>query len=768
MDYFELLEQNTDDAKIQFQLYKACLNGAGEGASEAQEWLERAAENGHPEAVELLDLASKSDNRSTDKDYSNMSLLELTDLAKEDYYAAKALYSKMRGDISQVDAIKYLELICSFEESNTEDFEVLAYNKFLAYTKRLNISAEEVRAACENAIELGSQKAKRLLLNLYTSNPYTLSLAKDIENDVFKLSDDIARSGDFKDKFYHYCMLFSEEYSTVKANTSILKKAWKEELINSSELSNYPHIKSFLEGNDGYQLNNLLFIMSGQSDFESSPEFLPSILAIAVFIHQADSFPNNILNIEDPYFQYGNYARMKMQNALEKYKKTIEEEEHQKSLEEENERRIEQEKSEENSHNPCINNNAYIPPQYSWQPSTTINSKNKKSVIQKYFELLKTNNITRIISLALVGFVFLLCVSGGIKHSVNKNRIDLTKYFVSSNLVLEGYEQHGTIISSAYDLLDWEGLYASSTQEISVEDFKNLFKCEFDGSTENLSNGDKVSLKVTWNKNEVNNIFGKKIMQKGEVEFTFKINNLSSKPSFNLFKYVNVQFEGTDGKVKIKISSMTTDENLYGYNIKDSVSGKDNVAAFNIYRNDVHIDTYFVYLNTETIGTFKIGDEVFYSVQGAQKVTLNCVSQKGNNEIACVESSLFEVKGLDTLVTSKDMIRKDDVNKFIKLSKTYVTDYAYDGTYFISDSITDDYKTAIVALYHYTSFNIRYDAFIIMYDPAINEDGNITSYSYEYIVFSKNILPVNENYDISKTLTDNFKCTSDVNKGKLD
>lgn len=169
MNYYELLEMDTDDANVQLQLYYCCLTGNGKGIDDPYKWLKLSAENGNSEAQKILSDIEKNniDNQEAQvnekvKEYENTDTIDLVELANYDYYAAKELYRRrLLGGKRSFLQIDYLKRICKFEQATVEDFEQLveAYNDAIECNEP--IVWDEFEYACQNAYEMSSKKTDR-------------------------------------------------------------------------------------------------------------------------------------------------------------------------------------------------------------------------------------------------------------------------------------------------------------------------------------------------------------------------------------------------------------------------------------------------------------------------------------------------------------------------------------------------------------------------------------------------------------------------------
>ena len=73
--FYDLMEENTDDAGIQYEIGLCYLNGDGteKDTAEAEKWLTRAANQGHEQAKALLE----SGNHDTPEKPAETDILEL-------------------------------------------------------------------------------------------------------------------------------------------------------------------------------------------------------------------------------------------------------------------------------------------------------------------------------------------------------------------------------------------------------------------------------------------------------------------------------------------------------------------------------------------------------------------------------------------------------------------------------------------------------------------------------------------------------------------
>ena len=244
-NYEKLLEMDTDnDSDVQLQLYKECIAGAGGGKSEAMEWLNLAVENGNEEAVEILN-SINNENSPKENKYANLSMLQLLEMADFDYKAAKELYCNRNKNVSYDEQINYLTKLCSFEEADCEDYENLArayygilYKEIIidrnirSIKNKINKYCHSIINTCENAIELGSKKARVYLANIL------LLLFPKSEN-TFEICNQVATEGSICNKFLHYVAI---KYNVTNAPNQMYLPAWEE------ELNNYP---GFLNSNIG-------------------------------------------------------------------------------------------------------------------------------------------------------------------------------------------------------------------------------------------------------------------------------------------------------------------------------------------------------------------------------------------------------------------------------------------------------------------------------------------------------------------------------------
>lgn len=103
------MEENTDDASIQYEIGLCYLNGDGteKDTAEAEKWLTRAANQGHEQAKALLE----SGNHGTPEEPAETDILELCmkaeDGDKDAQYAAARYF--MAHGMAQTEADRYLK-----------------------------------------------------------------------------------------------------------------------------------------------------------------------------------------------------------------------------------------------------------------------------------------------------------------------------------------------------------------------------------------------------------------------------------------------------------------------------------------------------------------------------------------------------------------------------------------------------------------------------------------------------------------------------------
>lgn len=107
--FYDLMEENTDDAGIQYEIGLCYLNGDGteKDTAEAEKWLTRAANQGHEQAKALLE----SGNHDTPEKPAETDILELCMKAEEgdkDAQYAAARYFMAHG-MAQTEADRYLK-----------------------------------------------------------------------------------------------------------------------------------------------------------------------------------------------------------------------------------------------------------------------------------------------------------------------------------------------------------------------------------------------------------------------------------------------------------------------------------------------------------------------------------------------------------------------------------------------------------------------------------------------------------------------------------
>ena len=107
--FYDLMEENTDDAGIQYEIGLCYLNGDGteKDTAEAEKWLTRAANQGHEQAKALLE----SGNHDTPEKPAETDILELCmkaeDGDKDAQYAAARYF--MAHGMAQSEADRYLK-----------------------------------------------------------------------------------------------------------------------------------------------------------------------------------------------------------------------------------------------------------------------------------------------------------------------------------------------------------------------------------------------------------------------------------------------------------------------------------------------------------------------------------------------------------------------------------------------------------------------------------------------------------------------------------
>lgn len=107
--FYDLMEENTDDASIQYEIGLCYLNGDGteKDTAEAEKWLTRAANQGHEQAKALLE----SGNHGTPEEPAETDILELCmkaeDGDKDAQYAAARYF--MAHGMAQTEADRYLK-----------------------------------------------------------------------------------------------------------------------------------------------------------------------------------------------------------------------------------------------------------------------------------------------------------------------------------------------------------------------------------------------------------------------------------------------------------------------------------------------------------------------------------------------------------------------------------------------------------------------------------------------------------------------------------
>ena len=208
-------------------------------------------------------------------DVSGYSLLDLIKMANDNYGAAKELYKQRKkvGFESIEKEIESLEKVCSFSSATAEDYENLAMVLFGVAVSRVNVYESKFFNACEKAMNLGSIRAKRILLNYY-------SMYVDCVPSAYQVSEVLANEGDIYDKYCHYIMLYSRLYS-YQSNIQILKEAWKEELLKNYIIKNHPVLADFVKQISPDKLKGLFDYVHDLS--EPSREAYAVLLTLVVF-----------------------------------------------------------------------------------------------------------------------------------------------------------------------------------------------------------------------------------------------------------------------------------------------------------------------------------------------------------------------------------------------------------------------------------------------------------------------------------------------------
>ena len=269
-NYEKLIEMDTDnDSNVQLQLYKECLAGAGEGKKEAMEWLKLSAENGNEEAIGILDSINNESNKSDDDKYSKMPMMDLLRISDYDYYAAKELYYNRGSKITHDERVNYLIQLCKFEEASCNDYENLAKEYYYCIYEKIKNNeeflglCEKAINACDNAIELGSRKAK-----MYLASISVLLHSKDLK--IFEICNQAAVESDIYNKFLHYIAM---KNGIINVPNLRYLRAWEEEFDKDIDFLNTKLGKfyNFVNNNDISTIKNTLktFYKETYSDQEA-------------------------------------------------------------------------------------------------------------------------------------------------------------------------------------------------------------------------------------------------------------------------------------------------------------------------------------------------------------------------------------------------------------------------------------------------------------------------------------------------------------------
>ena len=483
MNYYDLLEQNTDDAAIQFQLYLACKNGEGGGEEEARQWLQRAADNGHEEAIALLKAETDAPQQAADR-YATMSSLELLEVADESYAASRELYRRNQNATDRAMLLDILKKLCNFDDAVTEDYEALMRVYFCPEYLNNPAMREEIVTACQNAMEMGSEQAKHYLLNLYSGYVYP-----DDGTTYYNLSESVARSGDYTDKFCHFVMLYSAKFKNVEQR-EMYKRAWFDELMKAPDAQKYPVLYYYLQhmGEKGAVLSKLEDYVVSQTAY--SPQTAAAVLALSVFAPRSERLEEAVQRLHIPEHCEFPYAFMivNLQRAAE-------------------EQSFNAAKEQYYSNQPYTRapqgQNANGQPVHKDSVEQAIDTavEKVKPVAEKGVELLKTNRNARIIAVAVAVLLVLIILISAISHghakkAVNKSANNTTTTSASAEATTEKTTATTEPAVTTLDLFQYVDVTFSGTPgRVRIDLKSNITKETQNGyAIENITVNDKATV----------------------------------------------------------------------------------------------------------------------------------------------------------------------------------------------------------------------------------------------------------------------------------
>ena len=317
-----------------------------------------------------------------------------------------------------------------------------------------------------------------------------------------------------------------------------------------------------------------------------------------------------------------------------------------------------------------------------------------------------------------------------------KPTVDLKKYV---NVTFSGYDTVGTA-STSFDYASFREDYGDKLKVdskllnnnnlgINVAD---IFFMYVSGNLDNrtgLSNGDKVTYKWTFNKENVEELFNCKIKAD---DIKFEVKGLQAIATFDPFENVTVTFSGTSPYGTAKIENNST------------------VDAANSLR-------YQLDKNRE----LKNGDKVKVTITtGSDDMNTYLASRYG--KVPTVTEKEFIVTGLSQYVTQLSEIPAASMDQMKKqaedLYKAYIahdwgdnvslTSMDYLGAYFLSDKGLSGNRTS----------NVNYISLVYKISANIVNEGNdlypgATATYYTYVTFQDGVLLADRSFNIDLSNT---------------
>ena len=240
------------------------------------------------------------------------------------------------------------------------------------------------------------------------------------------------------------------------------------------------------------------------------------------------------------------------------------------------------------------------------------------------------------------------------------------------------------------------------------------------------------------------------VYHKGEPatnKFTTVFNTLST---YNASVFIIIDSDGINTEFYLGVRN----------NEKDESKKRSTVTLGDTLKNT--LIGHFPGIKIETESRHKIA-ELSEKIQNQHNVA--SVSVVGTEKTNDDKGDEHFVQGLEKPITDTKMITNSEASKFINLSKTSMSKHSYlnyDGLYLISSPTEGHYNNALVAVYRYRYYYHYYNGFVVIYDPSLDEDGHISSFSQSNIVvvdYCLNSDAKDGKYDIEKALASEFKCT---------